>query len=207
MSFDYDADLKHSLFQSLAALADAIALREAQAMDHQRNVSQVARTIAQLIGMPQEETEGVRVAATLHDIGFILVPSGILNKPGPLDESEMAVVRQHPVYGAEIVKNIEYPWPVAEVILQHHERIDGSGYPQGLAGDDIMLEARIIGVADVIESMLAPRPWRGALSLEEALQEIQGGSGAKYDPHVVEACVELYTKERHRLDPEYYGRG
>lgn len=206
MAFDYDADVRHSLFQCIATLADAIALREAQAMDHQRNVSQVARTIAQLMGMDRETIEGIRVAAMLHDVGFILVPSGILNKPGPLDEGERAVVRQHPIYSAELIKNVEFPWPVAEIVLQHHERLDGSGYPQGLAAGDIMLEARIVAVADVVESMTSPRPWRDALSVEAALEEIRQGSGIKYDAQAVETCIGLYTKERHRLDPEYYGR-
>ena len=203
----YEDDVKHALFQSLVTLADMIALREAQAMDHQRNVSQVARTIAQLMRMDNDAIEAIRVAATLHDIGFILIPSGILTKPGPLTDEERAVVRQHALYGAEIVKDIEFPWPVAEVILQHHERLDGTGYPQGLSGDAISLEARILAVADVVESMLSPRPWRNALSLDEALAEITQNSGIKYDKLVVETCVELYTKQRYRLYPEYYGRG
>lgn len=204
---EYEDDVKHALYQSLSTLADMIALREASAMDHQRNVSQVARTIAQLMGMGVDEIEGIRVAATLHDVGFILIPSGILNKPDVLSDEERAVVRQHPILGAEILKNIEFPWPVAEIVLQHHERLDGSGYPQGLKGDEILLEARILGVADVIESMLAPRPWRGPLELDTALAELTVNSGVKYDPQVVETCEMLYTKQRYRLDPEYYGRG
>lgn len=204
---DYDSEVRHALFQSLATLADAIALREAQAMDHQRNVSQVARTIAQLMHVDEETIEGIRVAAMLHDVGFILIPSGILNKPGELTEEERAVIRQHPVLGAEIMRRVDFPWPVSDIILQHHERLDGSGYPHGLAGDDIMLEARIVAVADVVESMLSPRPWRDALSLDEALAEITQNAGTKYDAFVVETCVELYTRQRYRLDPEYYGRG
>lgn len=207
MGSEYEDDVKHALYQSLATLADMIALREASAMDHQRNVSQVARTIAQLMGMGVDEIEGIRVAATLHDVGFILIPSGILNKPDILSDEERAVVRQHPILGAEILKNIEFPWPVAEIVLQHHERLDGSGYPQGLKGGDILLEARILAVADVMESMLSPRPWRGALELDTALAEVTVNSGVKYDPQVVETCVQLYTKQRYRLDPEYYGRG
>ena len=196
-----------ALYQSLATLADIITLREAGAMDHQRNVSQVARSIAQIMRLDEDTIEAIRIAATLHDVGFILIPSGILTKPDELTEQERAVIRQHPVHSAEIIKNIEFPWPVAEIVLQHHERLDGSGYPQGLKGDEIMLEARIIAVADVVESMLSPRPWRNALPLESALAEIESFSGTKYDPVVVETCVELYTKQKYRLDPEYYGRG
>ncbi|HYD18345.1 MAG TPA: HD domain-containing phosphohydrolase [Patescibacteria group bacterium] len=199
-------EIKLALYQSLATLADTIALREAQAMDHQRNVSQVSRAIAQIMRMDEDEIEAIRIAATLHDVGFILLPSGILTKPGELTDEERAVVRQHPIHSAEIIKNIEFPWDIAEIVLQHHERLDGSGYPQGLKGDDILLEARVIAVADVMESMLSPRPWRDALSLESALAEIQNFSGVKYDAYVVEAAVELYTKQRYRLDPEYYGR-
>ncbi len=202
-----DDEITLALYQSLSTLADIITLREAGAMDHQRNVSQISRTIAQLMRMGEDEIESIRIAATLHDVGFILIPSGILTKPDVLTDQERAVIRQHPIHSAEIIKNIEFPWPVAEIVLQHHERLDGSGYPQGLKGDDIMLEARIIAVADVVESMLSPRPWRNALPLEDALAEIQNGSGIKYDPLVVETCVELYTKQRYRLDPEYYGRG
>ncbi len=196
-----------ALYQSLATLADIITLREAGAMDHQRNVSQISRSIAQIMRLDEDTIEAIRIAGTLHDVGFILIPSGILTKPDELTEQERAVIRQHPIHSAEIIKNIEFPWPVAEIVLQHHERLDGSGYPQGLKGDDIMLEARILGVADVVESMLSPRPWRNALPLESALAEIEGFSGTKYDPVVVETCVELYTKQKYRLDPEYYGRG
>lgn len=196
-----------ALYQSLATLADIITLREAGAMDHQRNVSQISRAIAQIMRMDEDAIEAIRIAGTLHDVGFILIPSGILTKPDELTDQERAVIRQHPIHSAEIIKNIEFPWPVAEIVLQHHERLDGSGYPQGLKGDDILLEAKIIAVADVVESMLSPRPWRNALSLESALAEIECGSGTKYDPLVVETAIELYTKQKYRLDPEYYGRG
>lgn len=203
---DPQEELLRSLHQALSVIADEVGIHAANIRGHQQNASQIARTLAQMMKLSEAETECIRVAAMLHDIGFLRVPHGILSKPGRLTAEEMALVRQHSQHGADILKPIEFPWPIARIVLQHHERMDGSGYPNKLEGNDILLEARVIAVADVMESMTADRPWRRAFSEEEALAEIQGGNFRLYDPFVVETCVELYTKQRYRLDPEYYGR-
>ncbi|NHM26010.1 HD domain-containing protein [Desulfofundulus sp. TPOSR] len=133
--------------------------------------------------------EGLRLAALLHDIGKMAIPAEILTAPRRLTEPELQLIRLHPVLGFEVLKGIEFPWPVSQAMLQHHERMDGSGYPNGLRGEAIIPEARILGVADVVESMASHRPYRAALGMEAALEEISRNSGVLYDPQVVEACL------------------
>jgi len=201
-----DSETIRSLHQALNALADEVGAREANIRGHQQNASQIARTIAQIMRVDEDTIEGIRIAATLHDCGFLRIPPGILSKPAVLTEDEFAIVRQHAQHGHDILKDIDFPWPVAKMVLQHHERLDGSGYPNALSGNDIMMESQIIAVADVMEAMTSPRPWRPAKSVDAAIDELMRDSGVKFDPSVVEACVDLYTKQRYRLDPEYYGR-
>jgi HD-GYP domain-containing protein (c-di-GMP phosphodiesterase class II) len=199
-------DIMRCLFQTVGTMVDAAGREEAYAPGHRLKTSQIARTIAQILRCDDDVVDGVRMAATLHDFGNILIPLELLTKPGKFTDEEFAMVKQHATYGAEIFKDVEFPWPIGNIILMHHERIDGSGYPAGIMGTEVMLEAQILGVADVMEAMTSPRPWRPALSEEEALSELTKMRGVKFDSYIVDACIELYTRQKHRLDPEYYGR-
>jgi HD-GYP domain-containing protein (c-di-GMP phosphodiesterase class II) len=140
------------------------------------------------------------VAGLLHDIGKISIPTEILSKPGQLTASEMAMIRFHPSVGYDILKSIEFDWPVADIILQHHERLNGSGYPMGISGENILVEARIIAVADVVEAMSSHRPYRPAVGRDKALQEIARGEGSLYDPTVVQACLEAFNSRGFAFD-------
>lgn len=200
------ADILRCLFQTVGTMVDAAGREEVYAPGHRLKTAQIARTIAQIIRCEDDIVDGVRMAATLHDFGNILIPVELLTKPGKFTEDEYALVKQHATYGADILKEVEFPWPIAQMILQHHERIDGSGYPAGLQGTEVMMEAQIIGVADVMEAMTSHRPWREALSVDAALEELTKMRGVKFDGYIVDACIELYTKQKYRLDPEYYGR-
>ena len=140
------------------------------------------------------------MAGELHDIGKIHVPAEILSKPGQISEAEYTIIKTHPQVGHDILKTIEFPWPVATIVLQHHERMDGSGYPFGLKGKDILLEARILAVADVIEAMATHRPYRPALSVEEALKEISRNKGKLYDPKVAAACIKVFLEKKFKLE-------
>jgi HD-GYP domain-containing protein (c-di-GMP phosphodiesterase class II) len=143
--------------------------------------------------------EGVRVAGILHDTGKVVIPGEILSKPTNLSEFEFGIIKSHPRVDSEIVEGIDFPWPVARAVLQHHERMDGSGYPTGLKGDDIILEARILAVADVVEAMASHRPYRPALGVEIALEEIAAGRGTRYDPEVADACLRLFREKGYTL--------
>lgn len=148
------------------------------------------------MGLPGEKIEGVCTAAVIHDIGKIVVPAEILSRPTNLTKIEFSMIKTHPQVAYEILKDIDFPWPIAEIILQHHERVDGSGYPQGLKGSEIMLEAQILAVADVVEAMSSHRPYRPSHSLEETLAEIEKNKGKLYDPVVVEVCLCLFKEEK-----------
>lgn len=158
---------------------------------HSRRVAQVATLLGTRLGLPPERLAGLRVAAGLHDVGKVAIPAEVLLRPGRLSADELTLIRRHPEAGSQIVGQANSRWPLAEIILQHHERLDGSGYPRGLRGADIGTEARILAVADVFEAMSAPRPYRDAHTEEEALRELRAGSGRRYDPDVVDICEEL----------------
>jgi len=145
--------------------------------------------------MDSNRQEGLRVAASMHDIGKISIPAEILSKPGKLSPIEYSLIQGHAQAGYEVLKGVKFPWPVAEVALQHHERMDGSGYPQGLKGEAILLEARIVAVADVVEAMSSHRPYRAGLGIEKALAEIERGKGTAFDPEVVDACLKVIRKD------------
>jgi len=166
---------------------------------HQQRVSHLACAIATEMGLSQKQIEAIRIAASIHDIGKVATPLEILAKPAPLSDLEFSLIKNHPQIAYEIIKDIEFPWPVAKIILQHHERIDGSGYPQGLKEDEIILEARILAVADVVEAVSSHRPYRDALGIEKALEEISHNKGTLYDPQVVDACVRLFTEKGFKL--------
>jgi HD-GYP domain-containing protein (c-di-GMP phosphodiesterase class II) len=183
--------LTRTMEGSVRALASAVDLRDPYTSGHQRRVTALAVAIAEKMGIDSETINGLRLAASVHDVGKIQVPAEILSSPRRLSTLEYEMIKMHPGAGHSLFEGIEFPWPVAEIIYQHHERLDGSGYPRGLSGDEIMLEARIIAVADVMEAMTSHRPYRPAPGLVEALKEIRDNSGRLYDPAVVSAIIEL----------------
>ena len=167
-------------------------LRDPYTAGNQERVAQLSRAIAREMGVEENRAQGIFVAGILHDVGKIYVPSEILNKPGKITELEHSVLKTHVEVGYEVLRPVRFPWPVAEAVYQHHERLDGSGYPRGLTEEEIILEARILSVADVVEAMLSHRPYRPGLGLDKALGEIKSGSGVIYDASVVEACLSLF---------------
>jgi putative nucleotidyltransferase with HDIG domain len=167
---------------------------------HQRRVTHLACAIAQGMGLSQDQIEGIRVMGYLHDIGKIAVPAEILSRPGKINEFEFNLVKQHPMSGFEILKQIVFPWPVAQAVAQHHERLDGSGYPSGITGTEIILEARVLAVADVVEAMASHRPYRPAVGIKQALEEIVRHKGTLYDPEAVEACIRLFSEKGYEFD-------
>jgi putative nucleotidyltransferase with HDIG domain len=183
--------LDRILLQTVQALASAMTQRDAYTAAHQRRCAELAVAIAARMGASSNEIDGIRVAALLHDIGKLAIPTEILVKPNALSENEWAMIRNHVEVGYEIVREIEFPWPVADAIRQHHERLDGSGYPLGLSGMAILPQAKILAVADVVEAMLSHRPYRPARSVEEVLEEIRNNKTRLYDPEVVETCQHL----------------
>jgi len=187
--------LKRALEQTVHALGSIIEARDRYTAGHQRRVTQLACATAEEMGLSDEQIDGIRVAGSLHDIGKIHVPTDILSKPGPLLEIEMDLIKVHPKVAHEILKEIEFPWPVAQIVLQHHERMDGSGYPQGLSGEHLLLEARILAVADVVEAISSHRPYRPAIGTDKAMEEISRQKGTLYDSHVVDACVKPFINK------------
>jgi PAS domain S-box-containing protein/putative nucleotidyltransferase with HDIG domain len=184
--------LKQAMDGTVQAMAFTIETRDPYTAGHQRRVTQLACALAEKMRLSKDVIEGVRMAGDLHDIGKIYVPAEILSKPGKLSEAEYNIIKTHSQVGFDILKTIEFPWPIADIVLQHHERINGSGYPAGLRGKDILLEAKILAVADVIEAMATHRPYRPALTIEEALEEISENKGKLYDSKVVEACLKIF---------------
>jgi PAS domain S-box-containing protein/putative nucleotidyltransferase with HDIG domain len=186
--------LSSTMESTIQAISTTIEARDAYTAGHQRRVTQLAGAIAKDMNLASAQIAGIRVAGLLHDIGKISIPTEILSKPGLLNDVEMSMIRTHPKVGYDILKGIEFQWPVAEIVLQHHERLDGSGYPSGIRGEKILLEARILAVADVVEAMSSHRPYRPARGIDKALEEIARGEGSAYDPMVVRACMEAFTK-------------
>lgn len=187
--------LQRALVQTIQAIAITIEKRDPYTAGHQQRVADLAVAIAAELGLSQERSEGLRLGALIHDIGKIYVPAEFLNRPGHLNDTEVEIIRTHPTMGYDIVKGIEFPWPVADIVVQHHERLDGSGYPKGLKGDEIVLEARILAVADVVEAMASHRPYRAALPLEMALGEIERQRDVRYDARVADACLRLFREK------------
>jgi putative nucleotidyltransferase with HDIG domain len=171
--------------------------RDPYTAGHQRRVAALATAIAQEMDLPEEQINGIHLAAIIHDLGKIQIPAEILSKPSKLSDIEFMLIKQHPQAGYDILKDVKFPWPIAEVILQHHERMDGSGYPQGLKSEQILLESKIMAVADVVEAMSSHRPYRAGLGIEAALDEIILGRGTRYDPQVADACVALFQEKKY----------
>jgi len=193
-------NLRKTFEEVIIALSSALEKRDPYTAGHQEQVSRIACAIAREMGIPGESIDGLRIAGYLHDIGKIYVPSDILTKPSRLTPHEFGIIKAHPEVGHDILKPISFPWPVALMVLQHHERMDGSGYPNGLAGEQILNEARILAVADVVEAMSSHRPYRPALGMGKAIAEIYQHRGTVYDPEVVDACLRLFDRG-FKLDP------
>jgi putative nucleotidyltransferase with HDIG domain/PAS domain S-box-containing protein len=184
--------VKNLLEQTVNVLASTVEMRDPYTAGHQRRVAVLASAIAREMGLSEERIEGLRMAALIHDIGKIHVPAEILSKPGSLTPIEERLIQTHPQAGHDVLQKVEFPWPVARIVKQHHERWDGSGFPEGLSGEEILLEARILGVADAVEAMSSHRPYRAARGIPEALKIISEQSGILFDPDVVKACLNLF---------------
>jgi putative two-component system response regulator len=179
-------------YETMEALATIVEFRDPYTANHQQRVTQLACAIAKSMDISEDEITGLYLAGLIHDIGKVSVPAEILCNPNRLSIDEFNIIRMHPTVGYEVLKGLELPWPIAQIIYQHHERIDGSGYPLGLSGEDILLEARILAVADVVEAMASHRPYRASLGLDRALHEIIKHKGTLYDSRVVDACLRVF---------------
>jgi PAS domain S-box-containing protein len=192
--------LEQTLLQTIEAIAATIEARDPYTAGHQRRVATLARAIAREMGLPNAEIRGLYLAASIHDLGKIHVPAEILSKPGLLSAVEFEQIKIHPQTGYDIIKDAQFPWPIAQMVLQHHERLDGSGYPQHLKGEQILQEAKILAVADVVEAMSSNRPYRPGLGMDAALEEITKYRGELYDPVVVDSCIALFRDHKFILD-------
>jgi PAS domain S-box-containing protein/putative nucleotidyltransferase with HDIG domain len=188
--------LRKAMGATIQAMSLTIETRDPYTAGHQKRVSDLARAIATEMKLNKEDIDAIRMAASIHDLGKISIPAEILSKPGKINEFEFRLIQNHPQIGYEILRTIEFPWPIAEIVLQHHERINGSGYPNGLRGEEIHIIARILAVADVVEAMISHRPYRSALTLGEAIHEITKNRGTLYDPDAVDACKLLFIEGR-----------
>ncbi|BCO08229.1 two-component system response regulator [Desulfolithobacter dissulfuricans] len=200
---DRTAELRHretKLKKALVGIVDVVAAivekRDPYTAGHEQRVASLARAIAREMGLTSRKIEGLHLAAIIHDLGKVAIPSELLSKPGRLTDLEFQFIQTHVQVGYDILRRMEFPWPLAQIVHQHHERLDGSGYPQGLKDGEIMIEARILGVADVVEAMSSHRPYRPALGIDTALEEINRHRGTLYDADVVEACHNLFGEGR-----------
>jgi putative nucleotidyltransferase with HDIG domain len=169
--------------------------RDPYSIGHQQRVSKLATAIAQEMKLPQDKTEGIRIASLVHDIGKVNLPTEIISKPSKLIDVEFNLIKNYPKVGCDILKKVNFPWPIAEIVFQHQEKIDGSGYPRGLKDDEICIEAKILGVANVIEAMSSYKSYRPALSIDEALTEIIKNKNILFDPEVVDTCIKLFKEK------------
>lgn len=195
-----ESEIHRVLVEMVEAISLTIEKRDPYTSGHQKGVAELASAIAERMDLDPLVVEGVHLGGMMHDIGKIYVPAEILSRPGKLSPSEWQIIQTHPSVGAEIVHGVHAPWPIEEMVLQHHERLDGSGYPQGLSGDEILMESRILAVADVVEAMASHRPYRPALGIGRALEEIASGSGTLYDERVVTACTQLFEEQGFRFE-------
>ncbi|MFH2124083.1 MAG: HD domain-containing phosphohydrolase [Pseudomonadota bacterium] len=192
--------LKEALKGTISAIALTVETRDPYTAGHQTRVAELACAIAKEMKLSPDQTEGIRLAGAIHDLGKIYVPAEILNRPGRLTNIERELIHVHPQVGFDILKDISFPWPIAEIVYQHHERMNGKGYPVGLPGEDILLEARIIAVADVVEAMSSHRPYRPAPGIDLALEEISNNRDILYDADVVRACLKLFADKKITLN-------
>lgn len=192
--------IRIALVQTIEAISRTVETRDPYTAGHQRRVAILGREMAQALGLDQDSVDGVYMGGTIHDIGKLYIPAEILNRPGKLNDAEFMLIKTHCAVGRDIIGGIDFPWPLADMIHQHHERIDGSGYPSGLRGDDILLQARILSIADVVDAMSSRRPYREALGLDAALKEIARGRGTAYDPEAADVCIRLFRHQGLRLE-------
>ena len=192
-------ELREALGGTIEAMALTVETRDPYTAGHQRRVSNLARAIATEMGVSEDQIQGIRLAGVIHDIGKISVPGEILSKPGKISKNEFGIIKEHPQVGHNILNTVDFPWPIAQIVLQHHERMDSSGYPDGISGENILLEARILAVADVVEAMASHRPYRASLGIDIALREILKNRSSFYDPKVVDACLRLFNEKGYRL--------
>lgn len=199
--------LQVALDGTVSAMAKILELKDPYTSGHQARVAELASAIARKINLSEEQVKYINTSAVIHDIGKLYVPSDILSKPGKLNDLEFKIIQEHPQGGYDILKNIDFGAPVAQIVLQHHERIDGSGYPRGLKGEEILMEAKILAVADVVEAMSSHRPYRAALGIEKAMEEIMNYRGIRYDEAIVNACLELINRDKFsfKVSPWYPG--
>lgn len=183
--------LRKAMMGIIQGMTLTVEVRDPYTAGHQRRVANLARYIAKDMNLSEDQIDGIRTAGVLHDLGKVSVPVELLTKPSRLTEIEFSMIQTHPQVAFDILKEIEFPWPIAQIVYQHHERMDGSGYPLGTSGGDILFEARIIAVADIVEAMVSHRPYRPALGIEEATKEISRKRGTVYDASVVDACMRL----------------
>ncbi len=192
--------LKEALGGTIEAIGLTTETRDPYTAGHQRRVTELAVAIAEELDFDEQQIEGIQAAGLMHDIGKMAVPAEILSKPSALTDMEMSLIQSHPRVAYDILKSVTFPWPVAQIVLQHHERIDGTGYPQGLRGDEILIEARVLAVADTVEAMASHRPYRAALGIDAALKEIEAHRGSHYDPEIADACLRLFREGRFAFD-------
>ena len=193
------AALSEALLGIVNAMSVTVEKRDPYTAGHQIRVAKLAQAIAEEMGLPKQTVEGTYLAGIIHDIGKISVPAEILSKPSRLLDEEFSLIKRHSQTGYDILKSIKFLWPIADIVFQHHERLNGSGYPQGLAGDEILVEALILGVADTVESMASHRPYRPELGIKVALEEIMQKRGKLYDEAVVDACITLFHEKGYEL--------
>jgi PAS domain S-box-containing protein/putative nucleotidyltransferase with HDIG domain len=186
---------------AIQAMTIVVEMRDPHTAGHQQRATQLACAIAKEMGLSKERIGGLRLAGLIHDIGKVRVPAEILMNPDGLSEPEFMMIKAHPRLGYEILRTIDFPWPVAQIVLQHHERMDGSGYPSGLSGEDIIMEARILAVSDVVDAMASHRPYRAALGINKALEEISQNKGVLYDSKAVDACLKLFRNKKFEFEP------
>jgi putative nucleotidyltransferase with HDIG domain len=191
--------LRKTIGAAIRTLAATVEMRDPYTAGHQQRVANLARLIAREMSMDSDRILGMSLAALVHDLGKIAVPAEILSKPTKLTDIEFSIIHQHSQTAYDILKDMEFPWPVAEIIYQHHESLDGTGYPRALKGEEILTEAKIITVADVVEAISFHRPYRAGLGMETALEEIEKNRGIRYDPAAVDACLRLFREKRYRF--------
>jgi putative nucleotidyltransferase with HDIG domain len=193
-------ELRNTIDAVIFAVSEMLGSRDPYTAKHQQRVAGLAMSIAGELGLSEWRISGIYIGGLLHDIGKVAAPSEILMKPGPLTANEYEIIKGHCRLGSEILSKVNFPWPITTMILQHHERLNGSGYPAGLSGEGIIIEARILGIADVVEAMSSHRPYRPSLGLDKALEEIERGRGILYDPRVANACVKLLGTNQTEFD-------
>ena len=191
--------LRKAFGATIQVMVSAVEMRDPYTAGHQIRSADLARAIATEMGLPQDKIDGIRMAGSIHDIGKLSIPAEILSKPTKLTEIEFSLIKEHSQSGYEMLKDVESPWPLAQIVYQHHERMDGSGYPRNLKGDEILMEARIMAVADVVEAMASHRPYRPGLGIDAALDEIEKNKGIFYDNAVADACLKLFREKGYQL--------